>query len=26
VWLNKVLEAQPENAIASRALARLKVR
>ncbi len=26
VWLNKVLEAQPENAIASRALARLKMR
>lgn len=26
VWLNKVLEAQPENAIASRALARLKIR
>jgi len=25
-WLNKVLEAQPENAIASRALERLKVR
>ena len=26
LWLNKVLEAQPENAIASRALARLKIR
>ncbi len=26
LWLTKVLEAQPENAIASRALARLKIR
>lgn len=26
LWLQKVLEAQPENAIASRALARLKIR